>query len=173
MAETQKTAPEAESVPVRNRDIPKLCAVPAIMQEIIGLEERRAWQRSRAENVTQHLTGMPGGGEPHGLDTVFAAISALEEEHEKKCARYIREVQEAERILDAIPSRTMRAFVTMRYMLGSTNRQIMRELNLSRWGFESARRSVEEAPDMAHVNWQERFFLAGEREILPKIQKTC
>ena len=50
---------------IYNRDIPKLERVNVIMKEVCRLEERMAWQKDRAYNVTRRLTGMPTahGGE--------------------------------------------------------------------------------------------------------------
>ena len=62
---------------IYNRDIPKLERVNVIMKEVCRLEERMAWQKDRAYNVTRRLTGMPTahGGE-NGLDAALAALSA-------------------------------------------------------------------------------------------------
>ena len=62
--------------------------------------------------------------------------------------------------MNSISSRTMRAFVMMKYMMDTPNNVIMRELNMTEWGFNRARKSVEEAQDMAHVVWRERYIVA-------------
>lgn len=46
----------------RNRDIPLLADVLPIMQAVCHIERQRDWQKDRMANITQHLTGMPGGG---------------------------------------------------------------------------------------------------------------
>ena len=57
-----------QPVVIRNRDIPVLADVLAIMQDVRMTEEQKAWQRDRLTNITPHLTGMPGGGGlPKGL----------------------------------------------------------------------------------------------------------
>ena len=66
---------------IRNADIALLRDVFFIMQDIRALEERRAWQRDRMSNISQHLSFTGGGGEPKGLDSAYAALSGLEEEH--------------------------------------------------------------------------------------------
>lgn len=153
-------AAEPETIPVRNRDIPALSAVLAIMQDVVQTERLRLWQRERMTSLSQHLSGMPGGsGEPRGLDADFAMVAELEAEHREKCRQYVHELRQAERIVNRIESRTMRTFVVMRYILNIPNREIIRQLNMTRWGFERARKSIEEAEDMAHVVWRERYIL--------------
>ena len=79
---------EVKPVVIRNRDIPLLSDVFYIMQEICQIEQRRDWQRDRMLNITQHLSGMPGGGGvPKGLDEAFSLLSELDEEHEQRCDR--------------------------------------------------------------------------------------
>ena len=156
MSETRTRAP----APVRNRDIPLLSRVLYTMQDVTATEKKRLWMQDRLWNVTQKITGMPGGhGEPKGLDATFAVISEIEEKYARECAQYLMELKEAEAILNAIPSRTMRAFVTMRYVLDMSRREIMRELNLKRWKYEELCARVEQAQDMAHVDWPERYML--------------
>ena len=74
---------------IYNRDIPKLERVNVIMKEVCRLEERMAWQKDRAYNVTRRLTGMPTahGGES-GLDATLAALSALTEDYGEKVRSY-------------------------------------------------------------------------------------
>lgn len=152
-----------EPVPVRNRDIILLSRVLYTMQDVSATEQKRMWQQDRLWNITQKITGMPGGhGEPKGLDASFAAIGEIEEKYESECAEYVAELQEAERLLNAIPSRTMRTFVTMRYLLDMSRKEIMARLNLGRRRYDAMCRDVEQAEDMAHVDWKERFVMADQ-----------
>ena len=152
---------EIRPVVIRNRDIPLLADVLSIMQEICQIEQRRDWQRDRMLNITQHLTGMPGGGgTPKGLDEAFALLSELDEEHEKRCKDYVRQLKAAQKILNGIESRSMRAFVTMKYVMDVPDAQIREELNMTRTGFNRARRCVESAEHMSSVKWHERYILA-------------
>ena len=124
---------ETEQRSIRNRDIPLLQNVYAMMQEIVSLEHRRMWQRERMNNITQHLTGMPGsGGTPKGIDEAFAAISELEEEHKNLVKQYARELKRAERIINAIESGSMRAFVSMMYLDNIPGNEVRQKLNLTR-----------------------------------------
>lgn len=149
---------QRETAPIRNRDIPRLSRVLYTMQDVNATERKRMWQQDRLWNITQRITGMPGGhGEPKGLDASFSAISELEEKYEAECAAYVRELKEAEAILNAIPSRTMRAFVTMRYVLDMGRKEIMSMLNLKSWRYYDMCECVEQAEDMAHVAWTERY----------------
>lgn len=152
---------EIRPVVIRNRDIPLLADVLSIMQEICQIEQQRDWQRDRMLNITQHLTGMPGGGGmPKGLDEAFALLSELDEEHEQRCKDYVRQLKAAQKILNGIESRSMRAFVTMKYVMDVPDAQIREELNMTRTGFNRARRCVESAERMSSVKWHERYILA-------------
>jgi len=145
---------------VRNRDIPALAEILSIMQTVCEMEERRGWQKDRMAHITQNITGMPGGGGiPKGLDDVFALLSEMDGSYEREIRRYTRQLKKAQKILNGIESANMRAFVTMKYVMGMPDKTIQEELNLSRRGLERARKDVEEAPDMAGVKWHERFVL--------------
>ena len=102
----------AEPRVIKNKDILLLSRVLYIMQDVCSLEKRIVWQNDRMYGVTDHITGMPGGkGVPSGFDAAFAAISGLNEEHKAQMQTYVRELKAAERIINSIPSRTMRTFV--------------------------------------------------------------
>jgi len=149
-------------VRVKNKDIIKLSRVLYAMQDVSTTEQKRIWQQDRLWNITQKITGMPSGrGGPSGLDHSFAAISEIEERYKEECAKYVQELKEAEDLLNSIPSRTMRTFVTMRYVLGMTNSEIMKRLNLKRFRYERLCRMIEEAPDMAAAS--EKWQAIGER----------
>ncbi|MBR6710351.1 MAG: DUF1492 domain-containing protein [Selenomonadaceae bacterium] len=149
-----------EEIPIRNGDIPKLYNVLYTMQAVCATERKRMWQQDRLWNITQKITGMPGGhGEAKGLDASFEAICEIEEKYEAECAEYVKELKEAERILNGIPGRGMRTFVTMRYVLGMSRKEIMSRLNLKRWRYDDMCAAVEQAEDMAHVKWTEKFMV--------------
>lgn len=147
---------------VRNRDILLLSEVVGIMQAVRRIEELRGWQRDRMVNITQHFSGMPGGsgGVPKGFDEAFARLAELDEQHEQKCMEYVKQLKAAQRILNSIPSPTMRVFVTLKYVMNMPDREIREQLNMTRWGYDQARRCVEEAEDMASVVWRERYILS-------------
>lgn len=154
---------EAGNRKIRNRDIPLLQNVYFLMQDIVSLERRMQWQRDRMNNVSQHLSGMPGEGRtPRGLDAAFAALSALEEEHKERVIRYSRELKQAEATINAIENERMRTFVTMMYLDSIPGGEVRLRLNMTRRGFEMAREAVEQAEDMAHVQWRERHMQAAE-----------
>lgn len=145
---------------VRNGDIPLLAEILYTMQEVKLLEEQRDWQHDRLTHITQHLTGIPGGGgQVHGYEDAFAKLSELDEEHESMCLSYSQELKQAQKILNGIKSRSMRVFVLMKYVFDVPDTEIRDELNMTRRGFDKARRAVEEAPDMAHVKWQEKYIV--------------
>ena len=149
-----------EPVRIRNEDVLLLSRVLYTMQDVSATEEKRMWQQDRLWNVTRRITGMPGGqGEPSGLDRHFAEIVEIEEQYEKELAEYCETLRRAEGILNAIPNRTMRTFVTMMYVLDIPHNEIMTRLNMRRRTFEGLRRAIEQAKDMKSVIWPERFTL--------------
>jgi hypothetical protein len=150
---------EEATATIRNRDIPILAEVLSIMQLVNKTEEMRDWQRDRAVHITANLSGMPRGGGMTGLDEAVAALDELDRQQAQECREYAQHLRRAQRILNGIESRTMRAFVMMKYVMDMRDADIRRELNMTRWGFDRARRSVEDAPDMAAVKWQERYIL--------------
>lgn len=153
---------EIKPVVIRNRDIPLLADVLCIMQEICRIEQRRDWQRDRMFSITQHISGMPGGGgKPKGFEEAFAILSELDEEHEQRCKEYVRQLKTAQRILNGIESRNMRTFVMMKYIMNIPDTEIRDELNMTRRGFDRARKCVEEAECMAAVKWRERYILSA------------
>lgn len=145
---------------IRNRDIMLLARVLYTMQDVRAAERKRLWQQDRLWNITQKITGMPGGhGAPGGLEQQFGEIAEMEARYRDACAAYIRELKAAEEILNRIESRSLRTFVTLKYMLGLPNQEIMNQLNMGRRAFERACRSIEQAQDMAHVQWEEPYIL--------------
>lgn len=161
MSETEYTR-KTEHV-VMNRDIPPLTQIFYTMQDIISLERRSDWQRERMYSVTRQLRSMPGGGGlPSGLDKTIAELEELNHDYGERLQQYVHELKTAERILNAIESRTLRTFVQMFYVDNIKKAEIMRELDMSEYAFERARTSVERAPDMAHVRWHERYLTRDE-----------
>lgn len=149
-----------EPIPVKNRDIPMLSRVLYVMQAVSSTEQKRMRLQDRLWNMTQHITGLPGGGgEPKGLDATFAAIGETEEAYGQECAEWMAELKQAEDILNGIPSETMRVFVTMRYLLDMSRKEIMGQLNLKRWRYEEMCQAIEQAEDMGSVVWKERYIL--------------
>lgn len=162
MTEIKRRGRDAGTVFVRNRDIPLLANVLCVMQEVNATEQRRDWQRERMFKITQYLSGMPGGGGgPRGLDEAFARLAELDEEHEQSCKDYVRQLRMAQHVLDGISSQSMKAFVLMRYVMNMPDVEIRQELNMTRRGFERARRCIEEAESMEAAKWKERFTLTN------------
>lgn len=147
------------AIRIKNRDIPKLQKVVSLMQDIRLLEERRVWLRDRMTNISLHLSGMPGSGQPRGLDAAYAALSELESEHQELVKSYVRELKAAERLINGISNPCMRTFVTMMYLENLSPKEVRSELNLTEWGFKRARETVEQAHDMESVKWRDRYIL--------------
>lgn len=155
---------------IRNRDILLMSRVFQIMQEVCRLEERIAWQKERAYNVTQRITGMPGGhGGAGGLDAALAALDELTEQYSEQVQGYMRELRAAEEILNGIQSPSMRTFVTLLYVDNMPQAAVRRELNMTEYAFTRAREAVEQAESMADVEWREAYAL---RESGEKTAKT-
>lgn len=149
---------------VRNRDILVLADISSVMQLVESTERRLEWQHDRMLSIRQHISGMPGGGGlPKGLDDAFAKLAEVGEEYETQLRAYLRQIREAQKILNGIESRSMLAFVTLKYVKHASNAEVMRRMKMTEWGFNRGRRSIEEAQDMQHVKWRERYIL-GERE---------
>ena len=145
---------------IKNRDILLLSRVLYTMQEVNSLEKRRAWQKERIFSMTQNLSGMPSGkGLSKGFDTAYAAIDGLAEEQRERLLAYTQELEAAEKIINGIQSRTLRTFVLLMYVDGLPPEKVREELHMTEWGFRKARDSVEKAPDMQSVAWQERYVL--------------
>lgn len=154
---------ETRQCEVRNRDIPLLTRIPYLMRDICALEERRAWQKARLSSITQHITGMPGGGGARGgMESTFARMSELDAEHEKLCREYVKQLRQAQKIISGIASAKMRTFVTMKYVDGASDADVRRALKLSRRNFERARRCVEDARHMSEVVWREKYIVSAD-----------
>lgn len=153
-----QSAPKARII--KNRDILLLSHVLYTMQDVSSLERRLAWQQERLYSVTQNLSGMPSGkGPAKGFDSVYAAMDGLNDEQREKLLAYTKELEQAEKIINGIESRTMRTFVLLMYVDGLPPEKVREELNMSEWGFRKARDCIEKAPDMESVIWQERYVL--------------
>lgn len=153
-----------EPVVIRNRDIPLLADILPTMQLVCEAERRLDWQHDRMLSINQHISGMPGGGGlPKGLEDAFCMLEEAGALQEERVKEYICELREAERILNGIPSRAMRTFVVMKYVMDAPDAEIRRELNMTEWGFNRAKKSVEEAENMASVKWLEKYIVGGQK----------
>ena len=160
MSEIRNERKNPAPQPIKNKDIPLLSSIFCVMREIESLEKRREWQHDRMTAMTRVLNGMPGGGgTQRGLDAAFAVLDDLDEQHGEQIKQYARDLKRAERILNAIPSHKMKTFVQMYYIDEIGKGEIIRDLNMTEWGFDRARAAIEQAPDMAHVVWRERFIM--------------
>lgn len=157
--EAQSLVRTVKPVKIANRDIPLLREVLSVMQSVYRTEQLQEWQRERMVKITASLSGMPGGGGRKGLDDAVSVLDELQESQVRACKEYAHALRRAQRVLNGIESRNMRAFVMLKYVMGVTDAEIRRELNLTRRGFDRAVRAIQDAPDMASVKWQERYIL--------------
>jgi hypothetical protein len=157
--DAQSLVRTVKPVKIANRDIPLLREVLSVMQSVYHTEQLHEWQRERMVKITASLSGMPGGGGRKGLDDAVSVLDELNQNQIRECKEYAHALRRAQRVLNGIESRNMRAFVMLKYVMGVTDAEIRRELNLTRRGFERAVRAIQDAPDMASVKWQERYIL--------------
>ena len=149
------------TIKVRNRDIPLLSSIFLIMQDVCLLERQREWQKDRMLSITQHLTGMPGGGGlPKGLEETFSKLSEIDAELVSKYQDYVHQLREAQKILNSIENHTIKTFVSMRYIMSIPDARIRQDLNMTRRCFDRACRAVEEAPNMASVKWHDKYVIS-------------
>lgn len=142
---------------VKNRDVLLMSRIFEIMQDIISLENRSDWQYERLFSITRRLTGMPGGGGlPQGMEGTIAEVNELNERYGDRLKNYVHALKEAEKILNAMPE-SMQTFVRAYYIDGLTRAEVMRELNMTKWAFDHARESIEQAECMAKVKWKEKY----------------
>lgn len=161
MSEKRKEPKEPKPRVIKNRDILLLDRVLCVMQDVCSLEKRKEWQRDRMYKITQTVSGMPGGGQPSGFEAAYDALDELNAEHLEKIRAYRRELKEAERIINSIPSRTMRTFVVMLYVDHLPDIAVRRDLNMTEYGFNRARDSIEQAESMEAVKWHERYIFSN------------
>lgn len=147
-----------QSRTVKNKDIPLIQEIPYLKQMITSLEQRRQWERSRTENINQHLSSTPGGGgTKRTLDDALAKMEDIAEDHGNLLKQYEKRLRKAERIINAIPSVQMRTFVTMMYLDQVRDTAVQEVLHMSRWSFENARNAVESAESMDDVKWSDKY----------------
>lgn len=143
---------------MNNRDIPLLTRIFYIMQDIRSLQHRTDFQSDQLTSTTKRLTGMPGGGGlPHGFDSILAELEEMNREYGIKIEEYIRDLRKAEKILNGIRDENMRTFVRMFYVDQLAQAEVTRELELTDYQFEKARKLIEDAENMRKVDWPERF----------------
>jgi hypothetical protein len=144
------------NTPVRNRDIPLLRRVISAMQEVCLGEEKIQWLHDRMYFITQRFSQTPGcGGQAMGFDGALATLDDMADEHRKRIKDCLRELRQAERVINDIPNLNMRTFVNMLYVLDMTPAQVKSELNMSRWKYQQAKETVEKARDMKSVRWSD------------------
>lgn len=157
--DAQSLVHSVKPVKIRNRDIPPLREVLSVMQSIYQTEQLHEWQHERMVKITASLSGMPGGGGRKGLDDALSVLDELGRDQIRECQEYARSLRRAQQILNGIENQDMRAFVLMKYVMSVSDAEIRRKLGMTRRSFDRAARAIQDAPDMASVEWQERYVL--------------
>ena len=144
---------------IKNRDIPVLSRVIYAMQDARMIERRIDWQEDQLGNITVNMSGMPrGSGPASGFDATYAALDYLCEQHKEQLSMYMRELKEAEKIINAIQNPKMRTFVVMMYVEELPKAVVRRELNMTEYAFNKAKHAIEQAESMSAVVWRERYI---------------
>lgn len=157
--EEQMQAGARETILIKNRDIPILSRVIYAMQDARMIERRIDWQEDQLGNITVNMSGMPRGGSPaSGFDATYAALDYLCEQHKEQLSIYMRELKEAEKIINGIKNPKMRTFVRMMYVEELPKAVVRRELNMTEYAFNKAKHAIEQAESMSAVVWRERYI---------------
>lgn len=157
--EEQMQAGARETILIRNRDIPILSRVIYAMQDARMIERRIDWQEDQLGNITVNMSGMPrGSGPASGFDATYAALDYLCEQHKEQLSMYMRELKEAEKIINGIKNPKMRTFVVMMYVEELPKAVVRRELNMTEYAFNKAKHAIEQAESMSAVVWRERYI---------------
>ena len=157
--EEQMQAGARETILIKNRDIPILSRVIYAMQDARMIERRIDWQEDQLGNITVNMSGMPrGSGPASGFDATYAALDYLCEQHKEQLSMYMRELKEAEKIINAIQNPKMRTFVVMMYVEELPKAVVRRELNMTEYAFNKAKHAIEQAESMSAVVWRERYI---------------
>lgn len=157
--EEQMHAGARETILIRNRDIPILSRVIYAMQDARMIERRIDWQEDQLGNITVNMSGMPrGSGPASGFDATYAALDYLCEQHKEQLSMYMRELKEAEKIINGIKNPKMRTFVVMMYVEELPKAVVRRELNMTEYAFNKAKHAIEQAESMSAVVWRERYI---------------
>lgn len=165
-----KRMENGKEIEVNNADIIVLQRIFYAMQDVCTTEERRQWEEDRMLAITQRLTRMGGGsgGVPGGIDAGLAAIEEAEAKHGARLIAYKKELERAEKILDGISNPNLRTFVILMYVHMLPGEEVRKRLNMTEYGFKRARRLIEQAPDMASVEWTDKYILKEKLDIRPK-----
>lgn len=149
---------EREYRGIRNRDVLLLTRIFYIMADIRSLQRRCEFHTEQLFSTTKRLTGMPGGGGlPHGFDSIIGELEEMNRDYIERINEYCRDLMRAEKTLNNIPHETMRTFVRMVYVDQLAQAEVLRELEMSEYQFDKARRAIEEAESMRKVDWPEKW----------------
>lgn len=149
---------EHEQRGIRNRDLILLTRIFYVMADIRSLQRRSEFHTDQLTSTTKRLTGMPGGGGlPHGFDSILAELEEINRDYMERINEYCRDLLRAEKALNNIPHPTMRTFVRMVYVDQVAQAEVLRDLEMTEYQFDKARKAIEEAENMRKVEWPEKW----------------
>ena len=141
---------------IRNADIARLRAVMFGIQDAAVLEVAGEKVRDRMYAVTRVFSGLPGSGgsTAHGLDDIHSRLDAIGKRYARQMRECIRQLEEAEEVLNRIPDERLQTFVVLLYIADAAPKQVREVLALSEWKFRRWREMIESAENMEQVDWK-------------------
>ena len=94
---------------------------------------------------------------PHGFDVIIAELEEMNRDYGDKINEYVRDLRKAEKIINGIPNRAMRTFVRAYYVDQLEKAEVIRDLEMTEYQFDKARKAIEDAESMRKVDWPEKF----------------
>lgn len=149
---------------IRNRDVITLSKANGLWAGLEAVQKRLDWLNDKKYSMTQVMNGMPSAHTKKGLDDLYADIDEVQREMEEERQEFFRAIAAAQKILKGIENLNMRTFVRMKYYHCEPDSYIQKQMGMSRKQFESACESIENAPCMGKVRWEEKYRLAENPE---------
>lgn len=140
---------------IKNKDIPLLEEIMAIMIEAPLIEHKWQWNQDRKYHITQNVSQAPGAANNASkIESILASMDSLNAKHLKKMEEYTGKMEKAQGILNGIKEPTIRTFAVMKYIMGQSETQIRAQLALTEWRYKQLKKAVENAPCMCKVRWK-------------------
>lgn len=145
-----------ENEKIKNKDIPLLEGLMAIMIEVPLIEQKWLWNQERKYHITQNMSQAPGASNNASkIESILASMDTLDEKHQKRMEEYTGKMEKAQDILNGIKEPIVRTFAVMKYIMNMPETQIRAQLALTEWRYKQLKKAVENAPCMCRVRWKE------------------